>query len=236
MSHEMEVRQMTTDALATKCAQETSLYFNGRNSDSTYCFELFRRAVFGRDDTAWTVLMVQYEPLVARWVGKWTSRHADFRLAGTEEEDFVAEAFARFWKYFTPEKFVKSQSLDAVLKYLKLCVHGAISDAWRKSRHSQFDQPLEDSAENKEAEPAEPEPTPEERLQKDEFWQLIRKKSKDDKEYLVLYASFSLALSPREILAEYPGEFRDIKEIYQHKANLLERLQRDTDIREFARW
>jgi hypothetical protein len=49
-----------------------------------------------------------------------------------------------------------------------------------------------------------------------------------------VYASFHLALSPREILAEFPDEFRDIKEIYQYKANLLERLERDADIKEFA--
>jgi len=50
-----------------------------------------------------------------------------------------------------------------------------------------------------------------------------------------VYASFSLALSPREILAEYPGLFRDIKETYQYKANLLDRLERDDEIRDFAR-
>jgi hypothetical protein len=57
--------------------------------------------------------------------------------------------------------------------------------------------------------------TPEDHLQHDEFWQLIKRKSNNPQEYTVVYASFSLALSPREILAEYPGLFRDIKEIYQ---------------------
>jgi hypothetical protein len=50
-----------------------------------------------------------------------------------------------------------------------------------------------------------------------------------------VYASFQLALSPRDILAEYPNEFGSIKEIYQHKANFLERLGRDDEFKEFAR-
>lgn len=236
MSHEIEVQQMTTDALAQKCAQETSFYFNGRESDSAYCFELFRRAIAGHDEMAWQVLMAQYQPLVAKWVSKWANKHPDSALAGEDQEDFIAEAFVRFWRHFTPEKLGKSQTLEAVLKYLKLCVHGAISDKWRKMRHAQFEQSIEDTEEGKDPEPAEPDPTPEALLQNNEFWQLIRKKSKDEKEYIVIYASFSLALSPREILVEYPGTFRDIKEVYQHKANVLERFERDADLREFARW
>jgi hypothetical protein len=88
---------------------------------------------------------------------------------------------------------------------------------------------------DEEQEFSQPESTPEDLLQNDEFWQLIKKKLKDPKEYTVLYASFSLALSPREILAEYPSLFRNIKEIYQYKANLLARLERDDEIKEFAR-
>ena len=74
---------------------------------------------------------------------------------------------------------------------------------------------------------------PEDIMQADEFWQIIRKKSRNLQEYIVVYASFSLDLSPREILAEYPGVFSDIKEIYQHKANLLDRLERDEEIKNF---
>ena len=50
-----------------------------------------------------------------------------------------------------------------------------------------------------------------------------------------MYASFYLDLSPREILSEYPDEFSSIKEIYQHKANFLERLERDDELKGFVR-
>lgn len=235
MSHEKNLQHLPVDDLAQKCEQETNLYLTHQDSDTRYCLELFRRAISERDDSAWKALMTQYRPLVAKWVNKWVNKHPDFSFLSTEEEDFIAEAFERFWKHFTPEKLGKSPSLDAILKYLKLCVHGAILDIWRKMRYRQFDQQIEGSEEGKEPDLAEPEPTPEAILQREEFWQLIKKKSKDEKEYIVIYASFSLALSPREILTEYPGTFHDVKEIYQYKANLLERLGRDADLMEFAR-
>ena len=231
MSEEINLQQMSLDDLAQRCAQETDLFFGHHDSDSSFCFELFRRAIGNNDERALAVVIVQYQPLVARWVDRWMGKHPDFPLVNHEVQDFIAQAFERFWMSFTPAKFEKSRNIAEILKYLQMCVHGAITDAWRKLRHLQLEQELGDE----EQEFSEPAPTPEDLLQKDEFWQLVKKKSKDPREYTVIYASFSLALSPREILAEYPSVFRDVKEIYQYKANLLERLGRDEEFREFAR-
>ena len=231
MSDENELQGMAVADLAQRCAQETDLYFSHQNYDSAYCFELFRRAIRNNDERALEVLIVQYQPLVVRWVDRWMSKHPDFSLFNEETQDFVAQAFERFWISFTSAKLEKSHSLAAVLRYLQMCVNGAITDAWRKLRRIQIEQ----EARDEEQEPSEPDPTPEDLLQTDEFWQLIRKKAKDPKEYKVVYASFYLDLSPREILGEYQGEFNGIKEIYQHKANFLERLGRDDEFKEFFR-
>ena len=227
LSHKARLQYMSLEELAQQCAHETVRFFTYHDYDSSYCFELFRRAVQNKDERALEGVIAQYEPLVARWVDK----HPGFPLINEEAQDFIAQAFERFWGSFTPAKFDKSENLAAVLRYLQMCVHGAITDAGRKFRRVQLEQDLTDE----EQEFAQPEPTPEDFLQNDEFWQLIQKKSKDPKEYTVVYASFSLGLSPREILTEYPGLFRDIKEIYQYKANLLARLERDEEIKEFAR-
>lgn len=229
MSDENELQNMPVGDLAQRCAQETDLYFNHQNYDSAYCFELFRRAIRNNDERALEVLIIQYQPLVARWVDRWMSKHPDFSLFNEETQDFVAQAFERFWISFTSAKLEKSQSLAAVLRYLQMCVNGAITDAWRKLHRIQIEQ----ESREEEQELSEPAPTPEELLQTDEFWQLIRKKAKDPKEYKVVYASFYLNLSPREILGEYEGEFNSIKEIYQHKANFLERLGRDDEFKGF---
>lgn len=229
MSHENELQHMAVADLAQRCAQETDLFFTHKDYDSRYCFELFRRAIRNSDERALEVVIVQYQPLVARWVDRWMDKHPDFQWFHEETQDFIAQAFERFWISFTPAKLEKSQSLAAVLRYLQMCVNGAITDAWRKSRRVQLGQESGDE----EPELMEPDPTPEDLLQKAEFWQLIKRKAKDPKEYTVVYASFQLALSPREILAEYPHEFKEIKEIYQHKVNFLERLERDDDLKKF---
>jgi RNA polymerase sigma factor (sigma-70 family) len=232
MSQEAKLQHMAMEDLAQRCSQETSLYFARQDFDSTYCFELFRRAIRNKDERALEVLIAQYQPLVARWVERWMDKHPDFGSFNEEPQDFIAQAFERFWISYTPAKFDNAQSsLPAVLKYLQMCVHGALTDAGRKLRRIQLEQESQDETH----ELTDPDPTPEDLLQKHEFWQLIKKKSKDPKEYTVVYASFHLALSPREIFAEYRKEFSSIKEIYQYKANFLERLERDEDIKEFVR-
>ena len=231
MAQEIKLQHMSVDDLAQRCAQETDLYFAHHDFDSSYCFELFRRAMGNNDEHALEVVIIQYQPLVARWVDRWMNRHPDFPTVHDEAQDFIAQAFERFWSSFTPAKFERSRNIAEILKYLQMCVHGAIMDAWRKLRRLQLEQEMRDE----EQEFFEPAPTPEERLQKDEFWQLVKKKTKDPKEYTVVYASFCLSLSPREILVEYPGVFSGIKEIYQHKANLLDRLGRDDELQDFFR-
>ena len=232
MSQEAKLQQMAVEELALKCAHETSLYFARQDFDSSYCFELFRRAIRNQDERALEALITQYRPLVTLWVERWITMHPDFSSFNEEPQDFIAQAFERFWISYTPAKFDNAQhSLAAVLRYLQMCVNGALTDAWRKLRRIQVEQ----ESQYEDQELPDPEPTPEDLLQKQEFWRLIRNKSKDPKEYIVVYASFQLALSPREILAEYPKEFSSIKEIYQYKANFLERLERDEEIRDFAR-
>jgi hypothetical protein len=217
-------QQLTLEDLAKRCAEETNLHFQHQNFDSSYCFELFRRAIQNNDQRALEMIIVQYKPLVARWVNRWMSRHPDFSLLDQgDTEDFVAQAFERFWISFTPAKLEKSQSLAAVLRYLQMCANGAVTDAWRKSRRIRREQEFS----NEEQALAQPDLAQEYLLQNNEFWQLIEEKAKDTKEYTVAYASFLLTLSPREIFTEYSGDFKDLAEVYQIKQNFLSRLERE---------
>ena len=228
------VQKMTVDVLAQRCAEETSSYFKYQSNDTRYCFELFRRAIIERDDTAWKALMLQYRPSIARWVNRWVDKHPNFPLLYEEVEDFIAEAFERFWNHFTPEKFSRSPNLEGILKYLKMCVNGTILDVWRKLQRRQLDQNLDNGEAGEGPQPTSVGLTPEAKLQNDEFWELIKTKLRDDKEYTVVYASFDLALSPRQIHAEFPDVFHDIREIYQCKAYVWARLERDPEIRELV--
>jgi len=235
MDNEISLQKLSLEDLVQRCAEETSLFFGHKDHDPKYCFELFGRAILKRDQEAWQAIMVQYKPSVARWVNRCMDKHPDFPFTHEDQEDFIVEAFERFWKYFTPAKFGHSHSLPAVLSYLQTCVMGAITDAWRKTRRQNFDQELDNKDADEDPGQPEAEPTPEEIIQIEEFWKLIRMRMKDQKEYDVVYASYNLALSPREILVEYPELFSSIKEIYQCKANAQARIEDDPEIREFFR-
>lgn len=227
MSEENELQQMPVDDLAQRCAQETDSYFRKKSNDSRYCLELFRRAIIRHDNDAWDAIYIQYQPQVERWV----YRHPKFSSIDQEAQDLTMQAIERFLKYFTAEKFSVSQSLPAILNYLQTCVNGAILDCWRKLRQVQIEQ-LEEKHERKIRETG---PSIEDTLEKEELWQLIKSRLKDDKEYTLVYASIILDLSSRQILAEYPRKFRDISEVYRCSANVWARLQRDPEIRKFLK-
>ena len=228
MQHENELPQMDVPELAQRCAQETQNYFQKQPVETGYCLELFRRAIVRRDKEAWDAVYIQYKPQVERWV----YRHPDIARVDEEAQDFTNQAFARFSKHFTEEKLTASKSLASVLSYLQLCVHGAIMDCLRKMR---FEQSEIDETIEKRKDPN-PEASPEESLQGKELWQLILTRLKDKKEYTVIYATFIEGLTPAQILAEYPGVFRDSADLYQCKANVLARRGRDPDIGKFAHW
>ena len=232
MSHEMNLQSMPLNDLAQRCAQETILYFKSRIHDTSYCYEIFRRAVTERSEPAWKAIIAQYKPSVARWVNRWADKHPDFPLAREEEEDFIEESFIRFWHHFTPEKFHNSKGLNGILQYLKMCVNSTILDVLRKMQHMQFEQHPDSEEDDDSPDHAETGPSPEETLHQGELWKAIKALLKDEKELTVVYASFFLALSPREIFTEFPGMFRNIEEIYQCKANVLARLGRDPDLRD----
>ena len=225
MPYETSPQLMSVEDLAEKCAQETEHYRWNQTTDTQYCFELFRRAIVNHDQAAWDRIVAQYRWQVERWV----RRYPEFLPSREEEQDFVFEAFGRFWKYFTPDKLNKSKNLAAVLSYLHTCVNGSVLDFRRKMQQRQ----LEQGEGDEERDYPDHDQVPEDIHQKEEFWQLVKKRLKDEKEYTIVYASFSLTISPREILDEYPGVFHDIDEIYQCKSNLLARLSRDPELKKF---
>ena len=101
-----------------------------------------------------------------------------------------------------------------------------------KLRREQFNEQLDENDDGEEKGPYEADPTPEENVQNNEIWKLIQIRLKDESEQIIVYASIFLGLSPREIFAEFPGRFLNIKEVYQCKANVWARLGRDLYLRD----
>lgn len=229
MAHERSMQLLSLGSIAQRCAQETDLFFRRQAYDPRYCFELFRRAILHSNERAWEFVFHQYHPLVASWV----KRHSAFSSTGEEIQYFVNRAFERMWSALTPEKFDHFSDLKAVLSYLQMCVHSAIIDAVRLAGPTTVDIDHKTLALKSRTPGSSIEDRALQRAQNEELWRLINERMGNEKERLVVYGSFVLALKPRQLHSQFQGSFESVQEIYRIKQNVLARLRRDRALRKF---
>jgi DNA-directed RNA polymerase specialized sigma24 family protein len=229
MVRQDELGLLTLTGIAHRCAQETELFFQHRQYDPRYCFELFRRAIAQCSHAAWELVYRQYRPLVAGWV----ARHIAFPVSGERVGYFVNRAFEKMWSALTPDKFDLFPNLRSVLRYLQMCVHSVIVDHMRLREHEtlRLDEQL----------PAAPNPaagstvegTALARLRREDLWNYLNQRLKSEQERCVLYGTFVLALKPRDLYVQYKSAFRDVQEVYRVKENVIARLRRDSELKQF---
>jgi hypothetical protein len=225
MSHEIKLQQMAVVDLADKCAQETENYFHQQSHDSTYCFELFRRAIQEHNQSAWEIICVQYQPLVTGWV----KQHRGFETTGEEVQYFVNGAFGKIAATLSPVKFDGFSNIGSLLRYLKMCVHSVIVDYNRMVDQVNL-YPLEDASQEPSTEPA----TEDQALDRSHdraMWEWINSWLEDEKERRVIYGLFVLALKPQELHDHFQNLFSEVDEIYRVKQNVIARLRRDPEFR-----
>jgi len=70
------------------------------------------------------------------------------------------------------------------------------------------------------------------RVQREEFWQLIDAQLHDEVERVVVYFSFILGLTPRAIYSRRSDLFSSVNDVYNIKRNVLGRLGRNTQLRQ----
>jgi DNA-directed RNA polymerase specialized sigma24 family protein len=221
------LRLLDLDQLADECADHTERFFNRVEHDTGYCYELFRRAIVGRDSYAWEKIYHLYQPLVASWV----RRHDGLPIAMEEVDYFVNCAFEKMWSAIDAEKFGGFEDVAGLLRYLQMCVHSVIVD------HTRSIQLQIVSLE------AFPHPPPQdlpsiekrvtERLEQRRLWQTLADLIKDEGEFIILQGSFLYGLRPSEIYAANPDQFESVDELYQIKRNLLNRLRRNPIMQQF---
>lgn len=229
MSHVSNPKYLSLTDLASNCAKETELFFQHRDHDTRYCFELFRRAVCEKDQAAWELIYHQYQSLVTGWV----MQHKRFHASGEEAQYFVTGAFGKISTILTAEKFEKFADLQSLLYYLKMCVHSAITDYNRVADHASLHVSLEElQVEVKASNPA-PEDEVTDRMDNQSFWVWVNERLNDEKERLVMQGVFVLALKPSQLCDQYRNKFADVEEVYRIKQNVLARLRRDAEFRKF---
>jgi len=225
MSHESELKHMAVESLAQKCAQETNHYFKRLAHDTSYCFELFRRAIEEGNSLAWDLICAQYQALVSGWV----NQHHGFATSGEEVAYFVNGAFGKISGTLSADRFHSFTDLGSLLRYLKMCVHSIITDYNRLAEYMElYDL---DDAEKEQSEELSPEEQAMDHSKNQAIWEAVMERLHDEKERAVIYGSFVLDLKPQELFDHFPGLFTDVDEIYRVKQNVITRLRRDAAFR-----
>lgn len=216
------------DQLIAECTQQSNRFFKDGKSDNEACFELFRRAIVHRNQTAWEAIYQQYHKLVRYWIQHCSSAYF------SQEEDIqslVNATFAKFWHSISSEKFEQFDSLRALLGYLKLCAGSVTTDRIRRQKYQKMLTDLEEIHMLPSNEDIEQ--TTLDKTARQQFWDYIQAQLKNEDEWFVIYHMFVLGWKPRDIHKHYPQRFADIQDIYRIKRNVLDRLGRSEDLRKW---
>lgn len=219
------IETLTIEQLVKRCAAEAERYRQAQESDSRFCFALFRLALHQQDEAAWGAVVAQYQKLVLRWVNQYMG--ADHYIS-EEPAVFVNEAFTRMWQYgCQPQTAANLDSLGKCLSYLKRCVWSAVEDhrRWQQkdtlSRSVDLDALIEAPTDNHSiADDVE---------QRDllaQLRQVLIENLQSDTERIVAEESWVYDQAPRQIQARYPDTFATVAEVSQTKRNILKRLKR----------
>jgi len=219
LSSEPSLSEMQVSLLAERCLQEIERFRRGEPSQEQYGLELFHRATVQQDDLAWERLEQCLSETVRRWIHSHPKRDVLSQL--DSEDNYVAQAFERFWYATVCKQRIEFSSLAAALHYLRLCLNSTILDTLRantRPREVPLSAPYE--AAERFSEPPE---------EAHEYWEVIESPLPDQRERRVAYLLFHCGLKPREIVLFCSEEFSEVRELYRLKRNILERLLRNAD-------
>jgi hypothetical protein len=213
------LRVMKLSSLAERCMNEMNKYRRGEVPDNQYGLELFRRAMVEHDSDAWTCVQKCFSEIVLVWLRRHPRREEAYRL--DSEENYIAQAFERFWQATTCNQQLAFTSIAAALQYLHASLNGAILDTLRGyARQKEIPLPEPGFVE---------EPFVEEPEDATELWEVIQGLLPHAREKRLGYLLFYCGLKPRDIIRYRPQEFSDVREIYTLRRNIMERLLRNAD-------
>ena len=217
---------MDLGSLVRCCATESERFYRGQPYDTCYSYELFRRALADRDEAAWEQLYCHYSALVESWI----RRNSAFSSSGESSEYFVVDAFTKFWRAITPERFAAFPTLASLLQYLQLCTTSVVIDSVRVQSWAEM-LPEERIRSGCDAQVA-PDEEALSRVDREEFWRFIDDQLQSESERVVIYSSFVLGLTPRAIYAQRGDLFTSVNDVYNVKRNVLGRLSRNQQLRQ----
>lgn len=215
--------QMEIYALARRCKVENERFALREEHDTRFEYEMFRRALVERNETAWEYVYSFYQPLVSHWV----RRNPLFGCSGESIDALVSISFTRFWRAMLSKRFGEFPTLASLLTYLRLCAGCAVIDGGRsRMRTEQVNQTLQF-----------PNSTPPDeeayaRVNSEEFWRFVNARLRGEAEREVVLRFFLLEMKPGDIYDQCQDLFASVKDVYRVKRNVLVRLGRDEELQQ----
>jgi hypothetical protein len=203
--------EMSLAVLVAGCVRELNTFRRGEICTESYSIELFRRVNIHGDQEAWNWVQLCFGGMVRGWLRRHPQRAVACRLQS--EENYVAQAFERFWQATACNQQVELDTLTAVLQYLRASLHGAILDILRAHERLGVT-PL----------PEPGEPRVEDSTQSSEVWKSLQARLLNSREQRLAYLLFHCGLGPREIIRFCPQEWSDVQEIYGLRCNSMEQF------------
>jgi hypothetical protein len=214
---------LSNEDLAQRCAEETEKFNSRQENNPEFCFELMRRALADESDEAFTRIYQIYERQVLNWVYS----HNRFAQTGESADFFASSAIRTFYFALRGEKFGRFPSLPQVLSYLKMCVHTAIAQYLRDQQPTALT-PLDNVHEISQSANLEG------GIDVAELWVYICRLLPDERDRLLARCVFLLDLKPRQIVTEYPHQWRNEREVSVALYRIRRVLRGDTELQQRA--
>jgi hypothetical protein len=216
---EAACKALTVSQLAALSLKELDNYRRNEPYTDAYGVELVRRATVLADQEAWESMLCNFSGLVRSWLSRHPNREDACRLES--EENYVAQAFERFWRATSLAQRLEFNSLAGALQYLRLSLNAVIVDtlrAYARTREVPLPEPGEAG-----------EPYMEDMTTSSEVWEVLQKMLPDQREQRLAYLLFHCGLKAREIVRFCSREFSDVQEIYRMRRGITERFLRNAD-------
>jgi hypothetical protein len=215
--------ELTLPVLAAHCLEEIDNFSRGEPYSETYGLELFHRAIMQSDQEAWVWVQYCFKGIVHSWVRRHSKSAVACRLES--EENYVAQAFERFWQATACNRQLEFRTLAFALQYLRTSVHGAIMDTLRTYQRPWVVSLPESGVVG--------EPSIVDVTGDSELWDILKGMFTNPREQRLAYLLFHCGLKPREIVQFCSPEWSSVQEIYRLRRTMMERVLSHVD---FLRW